>query len=63
MWVVMQMCRFELEYAGPIVLPVPIEVKTSMIGYLPVYATLDEAKADHPSGPFTEIRPGADGKP
>ena len=56
MIVVMKVQDFELEQTGPYRLNIPIVLNfRPMIGYLPVYASLEDAKRDFPDGPFQEI--------
>jgi hypothetical protein len=57
MIVVMKIQEWELEQKGPLYCPLPIKVDSGkMIGYLPVYGTIEDAKVDFPDGPFQEIR-------
>ena len=54
MWVVMRIQPFEVE---PTNFPLPISVDArKMKGYLPVYETMEDAKAEFPDGPFGEIQ-------
>ena len=54
--VVMRVQPFEVEQTGPIRLPIPIVVETGkLIGYLPTYENLEDAKADYPEGPYVHI--------
>ena len=55
MWIVMRMQDFEFEPSRVMGLAVKID-SGKMIGYLPVYATREDAKADFPDGPFAEVR-------
>ena len=57
MWLVNKLVPFEIEQTGPYILPIPIQFDPGkMIGYLPAYETLEDAKADYPEGPFSEVR-------
>ena len=58
MWVVKIMENFEVESApGSLRLPFPISIDTGkMIGFLPVYETLEDAKTEYPDSDYMEIR-------
>ena len=59
MWVVKVLENFEVEPSPKNVLRLPFPViidKGKMIGFLPVYETLDDAKADYPEADYMEIR-------
>ena len=53
MWVVMRVMPFEFESG----LPFPVRVLTSMVGYLPVYATQEAAEKDFPDAALIETLP------
>ena len=56
MIVVMRVRKPEFEQVGPFRWPINFEVNLGRaIGYLPVYATLEDARADYPDGPFQEV--------
>jgi len=59
MWVVKQIENFEVEPSprNHFRLPFPISIEAGrMIGFLPVYETLADAKADYPNADYMEIR-------
>ena len=54
MWVVLRLQKFEEDTHN-----FPLSIKLDfrpLIGYLPVYDTLGDAKKEWPDGPFQEIR-------
>ena len=53
MIVVLRMQKFEVEQKGTI--PVLLDF-APMIGFLPVYETLEDATHDFPDGPFREVK-------
>ena len=57
MWVVMRVEKWSnFKQGGPLV-PFPIRISVgASIGFLVVYETIEDAKAEYPDGPFTEIR-------
>jgi len=55
MWIVMRMQDFEFEPSRVMGLAVKID-SGKMIGYLPVYATREDAEAEYPDGPFAQVR-------
>ena len=59
MWVVNIMEDFEVEPSpsNRLKLPFPVSIETGkMIGFLPVYETLADAKAEYPNADYMEIR-------
>jgi len=57
MWIVLRVQEFTVEQKGPLRIPFPVELDFGpMVGYLPVYTTLEDAKTDFPNGPFAEVR-------
>ena len=58
MFVVMSIQHFELEDSPDNIskLPLPITIQTKMSGYLPVYETLEDARADFPNNPIYEAK-------
>jgi len=58
MWVVKIMEDFEIEPSpdNRIRIPFPIVMNTGkMVGYLPVYETLEDAKAEYPNADYMKI--------
>ena len=59
MWVAMVLENFEVEpkEENGLRFPFPITIDTGkMVGFIPVYETLDDAKADYPEANYMEIR-------
>jgi len=59
MWVVKIIQNFEVEPSPKNVISFPFPVvidEGKMIGFLPVYETLEDAKADYPNADYMEIR-------
>ena len=59
MWVVKMLENFEVEPSPKNVIhfPFPITIdKGKMVGFLPVYETLEDAKVDYPDADYMEIR-------
>ena len=59
MWVVKVIQNFEVEPSphNRLRFPFPINIEAGkMIGFLPVYETLEDAKADYPNADYMEIR-------
>ena len=59
MWIVKVLENFEVEPSPKNVLRLPFPViidKGKMIGFLPVYETLEDARADYPNANYMEIR-------
>jgi len=59
MWVVKIMEDFEVEPSPKNVIrfPFPITIdKGKMVGFLPVYETLEDARTDYPNADYMEIR-------
>ena len=58
MFVVMSIQHFELEDSPDNLyrLPLPITIQTKMSGYLPVYETMDDARADFANSQIYEGR-------
>ena len=59
MWVVNILEKFEVKTSPKNVIrfPFPITIdKGKTVGFLPVYETLEDAKADYPNADYTEIR-------
>ena len=53
---VLRVQNFEVEQTGPYRLNIPITLAFKpMIGFLPVYANMEDAQKDYPDGPFQEI--------
>ena len=55
MWIVMSVLQYEFEPVPRSILTWPVEIVTDSIGYLPVYETQEQAKADYPDIPVMEI--------
>lgn len=53
MIVVMRVQQFEVETPLPYLITLDFK---PMIGYLPVYSSLEKAKCDFPDGPFMELQ-------
>jgi len=63
MFVVMKLQDFEFDQTSPLKFPFPVEVDAgNMVGYLPVYASADEALADFPGAKLMAIHEIADKK-
>ena len=59
MWVVKMIQNFDLEpsLSNRLRLPFPISIEAGkMIGFLPVYEFLEDAKAEYPNADYMEIR-------
>jgi len=59
MWVVKRLENFEVEpsHENKFHLPFPITIDSGkMVGFLPVYETLEDAKAEYPNADYMEIR-------
>jgi len=59
MWVVKIMENFEVEPSPSdrLKLPFPVSIEMGkMVGFLPVYETLEDAKVDYPSADYVEIK-------
>jgi len=59
MWVVKILGSFDIETspANRLKLPFPVSIETGkMIGFLPVYETIDDARAEYPDADYMEIR-------
>jgi hypothetical protein len=53
MFVVMRIQSFDFESKS---LPLPVQIETKMMGFLPVYATREDALTDFPNAQITEVR-------
>ena len=56
MWIVKRLCKFT-DFETKAGFPIPIEIDASpAVGFLPVYATREDALADYPDSDLVEIR-------
>lgn len=54
MWIVMKIQDFEFE---PTTSPISFIIETGkMVGYIPVYNTLEDAKEEFPNADYCEVR-------